>query len=58
MEKCKSEVGRKFRPLIEQRKDAEAEWTVFNEGFIGTVTVICGRTSGKPAQSRKKKEQW
>ena len=58
MEKCKSEVDRKFRPLIEQRKDAEAEWTVFIEGFIGTVTVICGRTSGKPAQSRKKKEQW
>ena len=49
MDKYISEVDRKFRPLIEQRKDAEAEWTVFNEGFIGTVTVICGRTSGKSA---------
>ena len=58
MEKYKSEVDRKFGPLIEQRKDVEAEWTVFNEGFNGTVTVICDRTSGKPAQSRKKKEQW
>ena len=58
MEKYKGEVDRKFRALIEQRKGAEAEWSVFNEGFIGSVTVICGRTSGKPAQSRKKIEQW
>ena len=36
----------------------EAECTAFKEGFIGTAEEICGRTSGKHTQSRKKKEQW
>ena len=58
MEKYKSEVDRKFRPLKEQREDVEAKWTAFKEGFVGTAEEICGRTSGKPTQSRKKKEQW
>ena len=53
MEKYKSEVDRKFRLLKEQREDVEAERT----GFVGTAEEICGRTSGKPTQSRKKKEQ-
>ena len=52
-----TKVDRKFRLLKEQREDVEAEWTVFKEGF-GTAEEICGRTSGKPTQSRKKKEQW
>ena len=58
MEQYKSEVNRTFRLLKEQREDAKADWTAFNEGFIGTAEEICGRTSGKPTQSRKKKELW
>ena len=58
MEKYKSEVDRKIRQRKEQRKDVEKEWTAFKEGFIGTAEEICGRTPGKPTQSRKKKEQW
>ena len=58
MEKYKSEVDRKIRQRKEQREDVETEWTAFKEGFIGTAEEICGRTSGKPTQSRKKKEQW
>ena len=36
----------------------EAEWTAFKDDFVGTAEEICGRTPGKPTQSRKKKEQW
>ena len=53
MDKYKSEVERKFRLLKEQREDVEAEWTTFKEGFVGTAEEMCGRTSGKPTQSRK-----
>ena len=58
MEKYTNEVYRKFRLLKEQREDVEAEWTAFKEGFVGTAEEICGRKSGKPTQSGKKKEQW
>ena len=58
MQKYNSEVDRKTRLLKEQREDVEAEWTAFKEGFVGTAEETCGRASGKPTQSRKKKEQW
>ena len=57
MKKYKSEVDRKFRLLKEEREDVEADWTEFKEGFVGTAEEICGRTSGKSIQSRKKREQ-
>ena len=55
MKKYKSEVDTKFMLLKEQSEDVEAEWTAFKEGFVGKAEEICGRISGKPTQSRKKK---
>ena len=44
--------------LKEQMEDVEAEWIAFKERFVGKAEEICGRTPGKPTQSRKRKEQW